>query len=178
MEIIGNHNEVALCELSDAYGLNLSTEVSSRDNGFYNCMGFAIGTYEWDELGNFECSYEYDYDGNTVPDYMELRDAVCWDCADELENLHYSNPFFPKMRIVKSERDLLDNEYLIAMRVAEEDFHFMRRMSDGRWFEKCGPNILRECTDEVFDDEWISIFGLNVYNSVTVFLAVEEQEAT
>lgn len=175
--VIESTNEVTLCELSDAYGLNLSTEVSERADWDYNCMGFALGTYDWNGLCNFQYSYEFDYDNEEHSNYMEFRDEVCWECAAELENLHYTDPYFPKMRMVENEKNLHDNEYLIAMRVSEDDFHFMRRMSDGRWFEKCGAGILRECTDAVWEDEWISPNEEIFYNSVIILFAVEQEVA-
>ena len=50
----------------------------------------------------------------------------------------------------------------------------MRRMSDGRWFEKCGNTILRECTDKVFDDEWKNPSGTISYDSDIHLFAVKE----
>lgn len=171
---IKRHN-TNLSILNKDYNLNLSTEVSERVDWDYNCMGFAIGTYEWEDLHSFDYTYECDYEDED--EVFELRNSVCWSCADELVSLHKYNERYPKMRIVHNEHDLLDNEYLITMRLAEEDFHFMRRMDDGRWFEKCGPNILRECTDNVYDDVWYSIHHTNEYNSEIIFLAVEKEVA-
>ena len=62
----------------------------------------------------------------------------------------------------------------MAFRIGADDFHFMRRMPDGRWFEKCGSTILRECTDDVFGDAWDSITGDTNYDSDIYFFAVKE----
>ena len=80
---------------------------------------------------------------------------------------------YPQMRIVDKDEAIEANEILIALRLAEEDFHFMRRFADGRWYEKCGASILRECTDTVEEDEWFSPSGGTCYNSKTIYLAVQ-----
>lgn len=165
----------SLLTLNEDYNLNLSTEVSERSGWDYNYMGFAIGTYEWEDLYNFKYTYESEYEDEE--EIWEARNEVCMSCADELVTLHEIDEKYPKMRVVRNENDLRDNEYLIAMRMAEEDFHFMRRMDDGRWFEKCGPNILRECTDKVYNDSWYSTLLVNEYNSMIIFLVVEQEAA-
>ena len=163
------HEEVDLVTLVTDYGLNLSRERAERLNRRgYNCMGFALNTFNWEGLYDFEDTWDGDFE---FP--MEERNAVCRDCADEILSLS-NEQGYPPIREVDSEADLQDGEYLMAFRIAADDFHFMRRMPDGRWFEKCGSTILRECTDRVFDDEWACITGETNYNSDIYLFAVKK----
>ena len=161
-----------LMELNKNYNLNLSEDVSSRDRWDYNCMGFAIGTYEWEELDSFEYTYENWEEEESYAEVEERRNEVCYRCALELTLMHLRGNY-PQMRIVDKDEAIEANEILIALRLAEEDFHFMRRFADGRWYEKCGASILRECTDTVEEDEWFSPSGGTCYNSKTIYLAVQ-----
>lgn len=160
------NEEIKLSDFNVNYNLNLSKDVSERVGWDYNCMGFAIGTYEWEDL--------YSFESTDCEEDISVRTDICYECAYELEMLWQQDSRYPKMRIVQSEEELADNEYLIAMRIAAEDFHFMRKMDDGRWFEKCGPNILRECTDTIYNDVWYSLMNINEYDSDIIFLAVME----
>lgn len=170
-EVIEAHNreEVDLVTFATDYSLNLSRERAERlDRRGYNCMGFALNTFYWEDLYNFEEIYDDDFD---FP--MEERNRVCRDCVDEILSLSDVRGY-PSIREVKSEADLQDEEYLMAFRIGADDFHFMRRMPDGRWFEKCGSTILRECTDNVFGDEWNCITGDTNYDSDIYLFAVKE----
>lgn len=163
------HEKIDLVTLVTDYGLNLSRERVERLNcSNYNCMGFALNTFNWECLYDFEYTYDNDFE---FP--IEKRNAVCRDCEDEILSLS-NKQGYPLIREVNSEADLQEDEYLIVFRIAANDFHFMRRMSDGRWFEKCGSTILRECTDKVFDNEWNCITGKTNYDSDIYLFAVKE----
>jgi hypothetical protein len=156
-------------EVNMNYELNLSQDVVERHDGEYNCMGFAIGTYEWEGLSSFEYTWE---DGDVS--YEELkarRDEVCYRCALEM-TLMYLRGNYPCMRILEDKDEIKPDETLIAMKVGEDDFHFMRRFPDGKWYEKCGGTVLRECTDVVEDAEWEAIYGTHYYDSDTIYLAL------
>lgn len=164
--------EIDLVTFVTDYHLNLSPEdVSNIRRQGYNCMGFALNTFCWETIYNYQETYDDDYDNP-----IEERNIACRDCVREILSLSYL-PCYPTIREVNSEVDLQDGEYLIAFRTSEDDFHFMRRMSDGRWFEKCGNTIIRECTGKVFDDEWISINGDISYDSDIHLFAVKEVAA-
>ena len=160
-----------LMELNKNYNLNLSEDVSSRDRWDYNCMGFAIGTYEWEELDSFELTYE-DLEEESYAEVEKRRNDVCYRCALELTLMHLHGNY-PQMRIVDKDEAIKASEMLIALKLAEEDFHFMRRFPDGKWYEKCGASVIRECTDTVEEDEWFTPSGCTCYNSETIYLAVE-----
>ena len=160
-----------LMELDKNYNLNLSEDVRDRYGRDYNCMGFAIGTYEWEGLSSFEYTYE---DEDEDVSYVELkarRDEVCYRCALEM-TLMYLRGNYPRMRILENKDEIKSDETLIAMKVGEDDFHFMRRFPDGKWYEKCGGAMLRECTDVVEVAEWESAYGTYYYNSDTIYLAL------
>lgn len=164
--------EIDLATFVTDYHLNLSPEDARKiSRQGYNCMGFALNTFQWETICNYQETYNDDYD-----DPIEERNIVCQDCVSEILSLS-DQLWFPQIREVETESDLQNGEYLVAFRTSEDDFHFMRRMSDGRWFEKCGNTILRECTDKVFDDDWKSISGDITYDSDIHLFAVKEVAA-
>jgi hypothetical protein len=168
-KIITMEKATNLMELDKNYNLNLSEDICERSNRDYNCMGFAIGTYEWEGLSSFEYTYE-----DEVESYEEIkaqRDEVCYRCALEM-TLMYLHGNYPRMRILNDKDEIKPDETLIAMKIGEDDFHFMRRFPDGKWYEKCGGSVLRECTDVVEDEEWESIYGSHYYDSDTIYLAL------
>ena len=163
------HEKIVLVTLVTDYGLRLSREKAERLNRRgYNCMGFALNTFNWECLYDFEYTYDNDFEF-----LIKERNAVCRNCVDEILSLS-NKQGYPLIREVNSEVDLQDGEYLMAFRIAADDFHFMRRMPDGRWFEKCGSTILRECTDKVFDNEWNCITGKINYDSDIYLFAAKE----
>lgn len=157
-------------EVNMNYELNLSQDVVERHDYEYNCMGFAIGTYEWEDLEDFE----YTDDLEDEDEYaVSLRSSICYECALKLTLLSLYIENYPRMRVLESRYEKLeDDEYLVAMKVSEDDYHFRRQMDDGKWYEKCGSGPIKECTDTVYDEDWWSLHGQLHYDSDTVYLAV------
>jgi hypothetical protein len=157
-------------EVNMSYELNLSQDVVERHDNEYNCMGFAIGTYEWESLEDFEYTDDLEDEDE---DAVSLRSSICYECALKLTLLSLYIENYPRMRVLESRYEKLeDDEYLIAMKVSEDDYHFCRQMDDGRWYEKCGSGPIRECTNTAYDEEWWSLCGQFHYDSNTVYLAV------
>lgn len=157
-------------EVNMSYELNLSQDVVERHDCEYNCMGFAIGTYEWEDLEDFE----YTDDLEDEDEYaISLRSSICYECALKLTLLSLYVENYPRMRVLENRYEKLeDDEYLVAMKVSEDDYHFRRQMDDGKWYEKCGSGPIRECTDTVYDEDWWGLHDQLHYDSNTVYLAV------
>lgn len=109
------------------------------DEDDYNCMGYALGTFEWDEPVNFVSIYEEGYD--------DVED-VAYRCVEEIK-------CYENVRIISSIDELEIDEYMIAFRTGCDDFHFVRQNSDGSWTHKKGSGIIEEIEEkEVFSDIW------------------------
>lgn len=158
--------EMTLTSISNEYGLALPTSVSSREGWDFNCMGFAFGTYEWDCIDGFtefdEC-VEGDYEG-----YEEYLDVELPYGIESVLNC------YDGVREVSLDDELAPDEYLVAMRYAQTDFHFMRQMSDGTWIEKCGAAQFRQHTKDILNEVWISPNGTNEYDSKIIYFAVTD----
>lgn len=147
-----------LATLNTRFNLNLSTKIENRSNSSFNCMGFALGTYEWEELWSYGCTND--------------REVEFDECVGEMLDLGLDS-HFPSVRIIDSPEEINDNEYCIAMRLAEDDFHFVRQMPNGEWWHKPGRNTIREMPEEdVFADFWESPDGAIIYDSALVLFAV------
>lgn len=106
----------------------------------YNCMGYALGTFEWEELSSFESVDENDFDS--------LED-VALACVKEL------NGCFDYLRRIDKPEEATEDEYVIAFRAGYDDFHFLRRTSDGIWTHKPGSGVVQNLSEEeVFGTAW------------------------
>lgn len=96
-------------------------------NDDYNCMSFALNCFEnWLEPSTFHCLGRIDSSKN----FRELE-RLTKQCVLELQETF-------ELRRVRGIYDLSENEYMIAFRLSGDDFHFMRRFSDGQWYHKRG----------------------------------------
>ena len=69
---------------------------------------------------------------------------------------------------------LEDNEALVLMRMGDDDFHFIRKMPDGKWYHKPGGNHIEEiCEDEVFSDYW-EAYDESYYGDIAMFIIKED----
>ena len=144
---------------------NNSLVVANQYN--YNCMSYALGVFnEWLGIRAFNDSFSYDDDDI---DYEYLND-VFYDCCLELEER------FSVRRISGPTAKLEINERVIAFRIGADDFHFVRRNSDGTWTHKPGGNYIREMSeDELFSDAWSEASRSYPYISEIAFFAVKMQ---
>jgi hypothetical protein len=120
----------------------------SADQYDYNCMSYAFGVFDhWLELGSFNPTYIFDCDDNYI-DY-DCLNKVFSDCCEELQNR------YAVRRLTSSNDTLLSGERMIAFRIGGDDFHFVRRNSDGTWTHKPGANYIREMSEEeLLSDTW------------------------
>lgn len=118
-----------------------NNSIVQYDNYDYNCMGYALGTFDWEELENF-------YVIGEDKDYSALN-KMADDCVNELiTNIGY-------LRLIEDPDDVREDEYAIAFKVGFDDFHFMRRNSDGTWTQKRGKEPIEEVKElDVFAIVW------------------------
>jgi len=137
------------------------TEIIDECFGSYNCMGFAFGSYEWDKIDS--CGYYPDedvdkeiYRDDEATDEDILLSAVddvlsysgyCpeyWDKSIQYPDIRFIGIYTCKSKEQDFLKRLKKGEYLVAMRLAEDDFHFARRMEDGSWWHKPGDLEIRK----------------------------------
>ena len=60
-----------------------------------------------------------------------------------------------KTNKIKKSDELTEDERMIAFRIGANDFHFVRKNSDGTWTHKPGCDYILEMSeDELFDVAW------------------------
>lgn len=96
-------------------------------NAHYNCYGYALGTYCWEYMYNI-----HNKDGS-------LSFTRC------VERILQSFPYIIRVApsIIKTQNYDRKKYYAIAFRVGNNrdgwcDYHFMRQLQDGKWYQKCG----------------------------------------
>ena len=111
----------------------------------YNCAGYALDKEEWIEVKNYKMGDSVE---TTANNFIET--------AQELGC---------KIRPIASYcSPVNEDEYRVALRVASDDYHFMRQNNDGTWSEKCGQ-FMRRNHEGLDPDSWSwSTFKLYFYN--------------
>ena len=63
---------------------------------------------------------------------------------------------FPNLRRIQTLDELKENEYAVAFRLSDYDFHYIKRASNGHWFHKRGSsNYIDTMKEEVvFSESW------------------------
>lgn len=142
--------------------------IIKKERWDYNCMGYAIGTYNWELLDSF-CWTPQFRGGNIFEEPkldMGFMNNTLMCCVDEVLER------FPQLRLIDSPTEIKDNERAIAFRLSETDFHWLRLGSDGIWTHKPGNSTIREMSEEEFCGEWCADLRDGPYISDTVFFAV------
>ena len=128
----------------DLFNNERARNIHNTDTRFYNCAGYALGTFSW--------YHPYD-------DY-DIFSLLC--DSDELEEItkqtvsHMLKDFEGKLRVISSLEDLKKDEYAIAQRVSSDgDFHFMKKART-RWHHKRGSmsTIFTESENNVLNSTW------------------------
>lgn len=134
--------EKVIC--ADTFG-----NVVNHDWRRYNCGGYALGTYTWYLPHNrFENREVNDFIGGN--EYNDLLDQY-YDGEIDVEDGAYADLcnmraeyFVDTMvkrgvcRRIESESELRSGERLVAFRASVDDFHYIRKMSNGEWTHKMG----------------------------------------
>lgn len=135
---------------------SVSHYIRTEDRRDYNCGGYALETFDW------------------VYPYVEgLRRR--WKHGTDLRSVmryaRYLTETIPGVRIIEQEREMKDNEYLVAFRTSNYDFHFCKRDDSGNWRHKRGrcEILFRILKSQVFSPSWDG-----GYDSPIILLAVEK----
>ena len=128
----------------------------SADQYDYNCMSYALNVFDhWLELLSFTSFTNDDLN------------KIFLDCCEELQYKYAAR------RLTSSNDTLLSGERMIAFRIGVDDFHFVRRNSDGTWTHKPGNSYIREMSEEeLLSDAW-STHRWHPYISEIAFFAVK-----
>ena len=157
--------------ISTPYGA--ATKYSPTDSSEYNCFAYALGETKWRDVGGAESVDSFDVN--------DVANVV-------LEDVRKTGR---SIRIIDSyDAPIAVNEYRIAMRTSDRDYHFMKQHSDGTWSHK--PSIFSSRLIEgvnpdavswdvpIYDKQLWEIWGdvvevgieRNFYDSETVYFAV------
>ena len=160
-------NEKETYEFYEKHLSNFKTVLKDTNNSLitanqydYNCMSYALGIFDdWLDINSFDCTCSED---------EEALNDIFYDCCQELEER------FAVRRLSGPAASLEINERLIAFRIGFDDFHFVRRNSDGSWTHKPGADYIREMTEEeLFNDSWCEDSRYYPYISEIAFFAVK-----
>jgi hypothetical protein len=109
-----------------------------------NCMGYALGINQWMRVPNW-------------------RNQTALESAQWLAKTY-------KLKLVSRSEMELGKEYIV-FRMSSQDFHFIRRDSQGNWRHKPGAMLVRPMSEkQVFADYWQ--LGSTYYNSVPFIFEV------
>lgn len=140
-----------------------NNQILINPQGYYNCMGYALGTFDWEDIDSFR----YTPYRCGEKRYLECMNEILWECVDELLER------FPQIRLIKSPREKEIKERIIAFRLSETDFHWARLGADGIWTHKPGSSPIRIMSEEEFCGEWCPQ-RVDPYISDVVFFAVSD----
>ena len=134
--------------------------ISTLNRYAINCASYALGIKDWLNFPE-ELVYNGEKDIN-----KKLRDYT-----DVILKL-------PFVRQISSVDDLNKDEYAIAFKCSFNDFHFIKRCSNGIWKEKCGscPTLFNRSRDYVFSKVWLGRDFITKYDSDTVLFAVKKNK--
>ena len=122
--------------LPDDYNVLKKRNIRNTEKIDYNCGGYALESFSW-----------YLPRHNNV---STSRSTTIEDCVEAMLK------DFPNLRIITSVDDLRGNEYAVAFRLSANDFHYVKRASNGHWYHKMGSsNYISTMKKEVvFSESW------------------------
>lgn len=136
---------------SDPYNISGLRNKNNTPAREFNCGGFALGTFSWycPHSPDDDCQYNYAF--------KTKEQAI----VKTFKVVEYMLNDIPNLRIIGSLYDLRPNEYAIAFRIStDDDFHFVKRLANGRWTHKRGGNPIRYMSkEEVFSDCWFDVYS-------------------
>lgn len=141
------HLSRGYCSRVEFFNENRIRNIQNTYIRIYNCGGYALNTFSW------YCPHHSGrkYGSTTEQGMLNTTDnAVKFMLND-----------FKDLRVITDLKELQSNEYAIAFRIGgiggEEDFHFMKRGKNGKWYHKPGGlGIQFIKKEEVFADKWVS----------------------
>ena len=137
-------------ENDDPFNIAKERNTKNTDREEYNCGGYALGCYSW------YCPFDYQ-----VTDFEKNVNQILKD--------------FPNVRRIENSQDLLPDEYMIAFRLSQDDFHFMKRAKNGTWREKRGSRSEIRIVPKtvVFGEVWSPDRYDDGYRGKIAFFAVK-----
>lgn len=151
--------------IADWFGNDKLNKKGNRDLNNTNRIGFNCGGYAL-ETFNWYLPYDEEEQGREM--FGIFADMPEEEVLEITVNAMLKE-FRGRLRVIQKVEELKDDEYAIAYRVGERDFHYCKRNSRGVWFHKRGqtPKIERMTTEQVFSRSW----GKGRYTSEVVLLA-------
>lgn len=137
------------CSNVEFFNKNHKRNVNNTYLLSYNCGGYALNTFSW-----------YCPHANSIG--RQYRSATKQDMLDITDNaVEFMLKEFNDLRVITDLKELQPNEYAIAFRIGgvrgENDFHFMKRGKNGKWYHKPGGLAIQFIKKEkVFADKWVS----------------------
>ena len=130
----------------------MKNNLNNTDKCDYNCGGYALETFDWyrPRIESLRCTRKAGATIESCVDFM-LED-------------------FPNLRKAESIDDVKENEYLIAFRLGEDDFHFLKRAKNHHWYHKRGASYYIDTIkqEQVFSTTWF-----NKYDGEIALLAMK-----
>lgn len=137
------------CSRGEFLNENHKRNVKNTFYRIYNCGGYALNTFTW------YCPLI----GRGVRKYNPTTEKAMHTITDNIVNFMLKE--FNDLRVITDLKELQPNEYAIAFRIGgvggEDDFHFMKRGKNGKWYHKPGGLDIQFIEKEkVFADKWVS----------------------
>lgn len=124
---------------------HLKSSTRKRRTSHYNCAGYALNTFNWYNPMTEEMWQR----AEASRDFLASLFVNPISFIEEMENMiEILLKDFSDLRRIKDVSECSENEYVIAMRCAEDDFHFMKRDKRGCWWEKMGRCGIRKVKKE------------------------------
>jgi len=124
--------------VDDEYNSLRKRNIRNTEKRIYNCGGYALGSFSWyiPKLNN--------------EDVCRAEGTIVEDCVKAMMI------DFPNLRRIQSIDELKENEYAVAFRLSDYDFHYIKRASNGHWFHKRGGSYYIDTMKEevVFSESW------------------------
>ena len=141
----------------DELNLNGFRNIRNTDKEFYNCGGYALGTYSW------YCPHDIG-DSTMYDDYFTMEERTQF-------AIDYMLNDFCDLRVIKTLEEVTEKEYAIAFRLAKNDFHYMIKKGK-QWYSKEGDSpIIKKVPQEiVLGKAWFVDYDI-IYDGPLVLFA-------
>lgn len=124
----------------------------------YNCGGYAFKTFSW-----LHPSKDYDTNNYGACRNAYQRAKVRKVCIKHLLST------IPNIRVIKRTDTIADDEYRVAFRLTDFDFHFLREEKDGTWTHKPGSSAISKFEGNPFGKKWMRPDGTYYYGKIVLF---------
>lgn len=124
---------------------------------YYNCGGYALGTYSW------YCPSDDSYKSPMYDTHYTMEERTQF-AVDYMLN------DFLDLRVIETLAEVTENEYAIAFRIADDDFHFMVKKGN-QWYSKAGGSskIDRVPQEIALGKVWFTDYGITYDGPLVLF---------